>query len=203
MIDSKKIVLIACMVGFGTVCAKVTHISNEEEYAKALKSSDRLIVKFYADWCSVCSGIQKPFDEIASEPEFDHVNFVQVDVDKLDSVSKQNGIVGVPTFVYVENGAKKIEEIGVQNMPAFKENLRGSLRKNFNKNGIQDTQKQQPENITIFEEDEVTAPAMPPVAEPNIIVKTLTMIKDFILVIILKIKDFFMMILQAIKGLFS
>ena len=201
----KKTILSLCALMTCSISAKVANISNEDDYNKTLKGSPRVLVKFSADWCSVCNGIQKPFEEIANESEFQNVTFAQVDVDKLDGVSKQNGIVGVPTFVYVENGNKKVEEIGVQNMPTFKEHLRDNLRKNFvaeQENAQLETTPQVEEALLV--EETATIPVSPvPVAEPNFFVRLFTMIRDFIMAVILKIKDFFVTIIDAIKGFFG
>ena len=180
--------------------AKLIQIQDEDQYGQELNANPKMIVEFSADWCSVCNGIRKPFEEIASEPEFQQVTFVQVDVDKMDSISKQNGIVGVPTFVYVENGQKKVEEIGVQNMPAFKDHLRQNLRKTFKiaQNDVP-TKMVATKAVTL----DVQPSAAPPAAEPNALVRFFNMIFSFIVMVIMKIKEFFMMIIDAIKGFFN
>lgn len=187
--------------------AKVLHITNEDQYKQALKSNKNMIVEFSADWCSVCNGVRAPYEQIANEKEFCNVTFCQVDVDKLDSISKQNGIVGVPTFVYVEDGAKKVEEIGVQNMPAFKDHLRDNLRKTFKlvQNDVDMSMSgDQPATIT----DEVVAvdasePATQAQPEPNFFMKIVLGVKNFIMLILSKIQEFFSTIVDAIKGFFS
>ena len=180
---------------------KIIHIADENQYKQAMNNNKNMVVEFSADWCSVCNGIRKPYEEIAEEQEFQQVAFVQVDVDKLDGVSKQNGIVGVPTFVYVENGTKKIEEIGVQNMPAFKDHLRDNLRKNFQL-AQNETAQFSPEVEEVM--IEVEAPAVPEAAaEPNIFVRIFNVIKDFIIMIFVKIQEFFITIIDAIKGFFG
>ncbi len=182
------------------VTAKLINIQDEAQYSQELAANPNMIVEFSADWCSVCNGIRKPFEEIASEPEFQQVAFAQVDVDKMDGISKQNGIVGVPTFVYVENGQKKVEEIGVQNMPAFKDHLRQNLRKTF-----KIAQNNVPTEIVTDEEVtlDIQPSAAPPAEEPNAIVKFFNMIFSFIMMVVMKIKEFFMMIIDSIKGFFN
>ncbi len=182
--------------------AKIIHIADENQYKQALDSNKNMVVEFSADWCSVCNGIKKPYEEIADENEFQQVAFAQVDVDKLDGVSKQNGIVGVPTFVYIENGSKKVEEIGVQNMPAFKDHLRENLRKNFQlaQNEAAQLSPEVAEKVSVKAE----APAVPaPAAEPNIFVRIFDAIKGFIIMIFVKIQEFFTTVIDAIKGFFG
>lgn len=199
--------VIATLVISATMQAKIVHITNEDQYNEALKSNKQLIVEFSADWCSVCNNVRAPYEQIANEKEFSQVAFCQVDVDKLDGVSKQNGIVGVPTFVYVENGAKKVEEIGVQNMPAFKDHLRDNLRKTFQlaQNDIDMSMSgNQPDVVT----DEVmaidvTAPAPEAQPEPNFFMKIVLAVKNFVMLILSKVQEFFSTIVDALKGFFS
>jgi thioredoxin 1 len=184
--------------------AKILHITDENQYKEALEQNKNMVVEFAANWCSICNNIKKPYEELANEQEFQQVAFAQVDVDKLDDISKKNGIVGVPTFVYVENGAKKIEEIGVQNMPAFKDHLRENLRKNFTLAQNEQPGGLSPELLTEDVTVEMDMPVIPePTPEPNIFVKIFNAIKDFIIMIFVKIKEFFTMIFDAIKGFFG
>jgi thioredoxin 1 len=188
--------------------AKIIRVADEAAYNEALKNNQRLIVEFSADWCSVCNNVKKPFEEIANEDEFGNVAFIQVDVDKLDSISKQNGVVGVPTFVYLEKGDKKVEEIGVQNLPAFKDHLRDNLRKTFKV--VQNT----PVDITggnrsttmadITSQDVVVdSDTQAASAEPNFFARLINAIVSFFMFIIEKIREFFVTIVNAIKGFFG
>jgi thioredoxin-like negative regulator of GroEL len=183
--------------------AAIVRVSDENHY-NSLKNKQRVLVKFSADWCSVCNGIQKPYEEVAGENEFDDITFVHVDVDKLDTVSKQNGIVGVPTFVYLENGTKKVEEIGVQNMPTFKTHLRDTLRKTFQvaENDKMPEQQSKMDKGTAQETSQAPTdtqkPAMP--EESNFVMDILNAIKSSIMFIVKKIQSFFSIIINAIGG---
>ncbi len=191
-----------------TLQAKIIQISDEDTYNQALKNNQRLVVEFSADWCSVCNNIRKPFEEVADEDEFGNVAFVQVDVDKLDNISKQNGVVGVPTFVYLEKGDKKVEEIGVQNLPAFKDHLRDNLRKTFkvaqNEPADAALGKTDPTMADITSQDIATDEAKPVAPEePNFLARIIEAITSFFTLVISKIKEFFETIFNAIKGFFG
>lgn len=190
--------------------ANILNIADENQYQQeVVDRHKRVLVKFSADWCSVCNSIQRPFEEVACEDEFCDVTFAQVDVDKLDNVSKQHGIVGVPTFVYMENGSKKVEEIGVNDMQGFKNHLRENLRKTFDvaqNAGAQNAGDMIEEvDVEAVGVDMAPAPEMAPpaVAEPNFFMKILTGIKDFVMMIVNTIVGFFMTIVNGIKGLFG
>lgn len=186
------------------VRADVLQINSEDDYKKAMSANNNMVVEFSADWCSVCNGINEPFKEVANDPEFKNVGFAKVNVDKLDSVSKQNGIVGVPTFLYVEGGQKKVEEIGVQNMPAFKDHLRENLRKNFKLAQNDVPQEIAPAMATEKVIVDVEAP-MPAATqtEPNFFMRIILGVKNFVMMIFMKIVGFFTTIIDAIKGFFA
>lgn len=188
--------------------ASIVRISDENQYNNQVaQNKSRVLVQFSADWCSVCNGIQKSLEEIASEPEFEDITFAQVNVDKLDGVSKQNGIVGVPTFVYMENGSKKVEEIGVQHMPTFKNHLRENLRKTFqvaaNDATTQITDKADGSTAHALAEKGIPSDPVSTEQTSSAIMAILNPIRDFIMLIINKIQAFFTTIFDAIKGFFN
>ena len=111
---------------------QVLQIASEDQYdSEVLNSGKPVLVQFEAEWCGVCKGIKNSFEEISSEPEFSAITFARVNIDQHKALSQKNGIVGVPSFMYLENGNKKDQEIGIQNMKTFKETLRNNLRKVF------------------------------------------------------------------------
>lgn len=188
------------------VNAKIIKIESESDYKKHITDSKKpLLVKFAAGWCSVCNGIEKPFEDISNENEFNTITFAQVDIDKLDNVSKKNGIVGVPTFVYRDGGEKKVEEIGVQNMSEFKDHLRSNLRKNLANSPKEavdvETLKIQPMQDGI-EIDTVEVETSTTAEKPGIFTQIIQAITTFIVMILAKIKGFFTTIIDALKGFF-
>lgn len=201
--------ILAVIITLGTLSslqAKIIRVSDENAYNDALKNNEQLIVEFAADWCSVCNDVKKPFEEIASEDEFGNVAFVQVNVDKLDTVSKQNGVVGVPTFVYLEKGDKKIEEIGVRNLPAFKDHLRDNLRKTFKvaqNEPVDMGMNNRSQTMADITSQDVVTDTQAPSAEPNFFSRLINAIIAFFMFIIEKIREFFVTIVNAIKGFFG
>lgn len=120
-----------CM-SISTVQAKIVVIeNNEDQFNQEVNTQPCAVVAFSAGWCGVCKSIQKPLEDITGEQEFNKITFVQVDIEKHKNLSKKNGIIGVPTFLYLENGRKIKQEIGIHNMYKFKKEMRNNLRSNF------------------------------------------------------------------------
>ncbi|MGX4686804.1 thioredoxin family protein [Vagococcus sp. JNUCC 83] len=76
-----------------------------EELAKPLEKGKTMLF-FTADWCGDCVFIKPEMPSIEeSSPEF---TFVQVDRDKFIDLCQQWNILGIPSFVAIEDG----QEIG-------------------------------------------------------------------------------------------
>ncbi len=111
-------------------------LKTEKEFdEKVLKNDKPSVVKFAADWCGVCKGVKKPFEEVAHEDEFKHIQFVHINVDNAKDLSDKYQVNGVPHFLYFDHGKKVFEETGVKNMDKFKDHMRESLHKYFPKEG--------------------------------------------------------------------
>jgi thiol-disulfide isomerase/thioredoxin len=113
----------------GSIQAKVTHVIEDRT---VLGTKQPLVVKFAAAWCTTCQQIAEPFEAVSDEVEFQHVIFAHVDIDRNEEVCKQHGVIGVPTFAYLDNGSKKGQIIGAKDLSLFKDHLRESIRSHFN-----------------------------------------------------------------------
>jgi len=111
--------------------ARVIEVNEEADYEEVLNGSQPVAVEFAATWCGVCNKVKATFEEVSEEPEFQNVAFVRVDIDNARELSKKNGIVGVPSFLYIKNGQQKHERVGVKGVNTFKEDFRNELRSVF------------------------------------------------------------------------
>jgi thioredoxin-like negative regulator of GroEL len=112
--------------------AKVINVTDEKVFTNLTQKNDKkIIVEFSANWCSACTQVKKPFEEVATEEEFETITFLCVDVEQSPALCKKYCSDGIPTFVYFDCGEQKDKEIGVKDMHIFKDHLRNSLRKNF------------------------------------------------------------------------
>lgn len=111
--------------------ANVVEIENAAEFKKFVSEKNKLVVKFFAQWCGVCQKVEHPYKEISNESCYKGITFAAVNIDAHQDLATQNNISGLPTFVYFENGIKKNESVGVQAMHTFKEDFRKELNKTF------------------------------------------------------------------------
>ena len=108
--------------------AKIVHLSSHDEFQQLLNNKEVAVVKFSAEWCGACKSIKDAFDSVAKDPEFSHITFAYVDADKNGELLHRQGVTGLPTFVYLENGDIKRKEAGVSNPATFAQELKNELR---------------------------------------------------------------------------
>jgi thiol-disulfide isomerase/thioredoxin len=77
-------------------------VVSQSEFNTAINSSKLTVAVFKADWCGDCKFINPYMPEV--EQKFsDNLNLIEVDVDHVGTVSEEQRILGIPSFVaYVE-----------------------------------------------------------------------------------------------------
>lgn len=73
-----------------------------EEIAEQVKAGGKHVFFFTAGWCGDCNFIKPKMPEI--EAENADFSFVQVDRDDFMDLAVEWGIMGIPSFVVIEDG---------------------------------------------------------------------------------------------------
>lgn len=63
-----------------------------------------IIRRYTATWCAPCRTYGPIFDEIASDPRFDLIEFEVVDVDEQPEVATEHGVTNIPRTDVVYGG---------------------------------------------------------------------------------------------------
>lgn len=78
---------------------------------EVLKSSEPVLVDFFAEWCGPCKAMAPALEEIASELQ-GKVKVVKVDVDQSPGVTGEYGIRAMPTLIMFKDGKVAAQHTG-------------------------------------------------------------------------------------------
>lgn len=79
---------------------KITSENYEEE---VLKSNEKVLVDFYADWCGPCKMMAPVVEEVAKELE-GKIKVGKVNVDDNQDLAMEYEVMSIPTLVVIEKG---------------------------------------------------------------------------------------------------
>ena len=86
---------------------------NETNFeAEVLKSTQPVIVDFWAEWCGPCKMLGPVLDEIAGE-QAGRAKVVKVNIDENPELASRFNIRAVPTLLYFAGGTVRNQTVGV------------------------------------------------------------------------------------------
>lgn len=84
---------------------------NEKNFDEKIKNGV-VVVDFFATWCGPCRMMTPILEEVSEEYE-DKIQIYKVDVDDNEKLSKNFGILSIPTILIFVNGEMKEKHIGL------------------------------------------------------------------------------------------
>ena len=91
-------------------------IESIKEFDEAIKG-DKVLVDFYADWCGPCKMISPILEQVEKEED---VTIVKVNVDELQDLAMQYGVMTIPNLKLFEKGKIKNENVGLMSKEEVK-----------------------------------------------------------------------------------
>ena len=89
----------------------IKHVSDASFEADVLKSSQPVLVDYWAEWCGPCRMIAPILDEVASGYE-GRLQIAKMNVDENREVPARFGIRGIPTLMIFKDGQLAATKVG-------------------------------------------------------------------------------------------
>jgi len=98
---------------------KATIEVNEANFeAEVLKSSQPVLVDFWAPWCGPCKMLSPLLDEIAAE-QAGKVKIVKVNLDENQDLAQRYNVQAIPTLLYFAGGEVRQQSLGLVSKKAI------------------------------------------------------------------------------------
>ena len=106
---------------------KATIEVNESNFeAEVLKSSQPVVVDFWAQWCGPCKMLAPVLDELASE-QAGRAKVAKVNLDENPELAARYQVQAIPTLLYFSGGEVKEMTVGMSSKRAIQGKLEGLL----------------------------------------------------------------------------
>ena len=88
------------------------HKINAEGFDAFKKENKVVLLDFYADWCGPCRMVAPVIEEIANERG--DIAVGKINVDDAPSLSREFGVVSIPTIVVLKDGVEARRAVGAR-----------------------------------------------------------------------------------------
>jgi thioredoxin 1 len=96
------------------VSENIKNVGDADFDSEVLKSSEPVLVDFWAEWCGPCKAIGPIVDQVAQEFA-GRVKVVKLNIDHNPGTPRQYAVRGIPTLMLFKDGKVAATQVGAVN----------------------------------------------------------------------------------------
>jgi thioredoxin 1 len=89
----------------------IAHVSDEQFEEQVLKSSEPVLVDFWAEWCGPCKMIAPMLDDLAASYK-GKLKVAKINIDHNQKTPRNYNVRGIPTLMIFRDGKVQATQIG-------------------------------------------------------------------------------------------
>ncbi|MES9994427.1 MAG: thioredoxin TrxA [Candidatus Thiodiazotropha sp.] len=90
---------------------QIVHVTDDSFESEVLKSSQPVLIDYWAEWCGPCKMIAPVLDDIATEYN-GKLKVVKLNIDENPNTPPRYGIRGIPTLMLFKDGEVEATKVG-------------------------------------------------------------------------------------------
>ncbi len=79
-------------------------LNTDADFETSLKEHDKVVVKYFANWCGSCKLFAPKFRRLSDDERFGDVEFLEVNAEENEKARRAGGVSHLPFFAVFKNG---------------------------------------------------------------------------------------------------
>jgi thioredoxin 1 len=79
-------------------------LHTDSDFAQAIQANEKVIVKYFADWCGSCKLFAPKYKRLSNDERFAGIAFLEVNAEVSPEARKLAGVDNLPFFATFKNG---------------------------------------------------------------------------------------------------
>jgi thiol-disulfide isomerase/thioredoxin len=79
-------------------------VVTDNEFKDELSKNEKVVVKYFADWCGSCRLFAPKYKRLSGEERFEEIRFLDINAEKNPEARKAAGVTNLPYFAVFRGG---------------------------------------------------------------------------------------------------